>query len=86
MTSHEWCCTHYFNQRLAQNANLVFHQSGSDAIVLYDKMPASALRNSPTATMQEAALCEQIDLCIPGLPEIPHTEDEKAKKHFSYPA
>ena len=47
MTRHEWCCTHYFNQRLAQNANLVFHQSGSDAIVLYDKMPANALRNFP---------------------------------------
>ena len=60
--------------------NLVFHQHSSDATVLYDKMPANALRNSPTAPLQEAALCEQIDLCIPGLPEIPHTEDEKAKK------
>ena len=36
-------CTYDFNLRLSQNANLVFHPSGSEAIILYDKMPASAL-------------------------------------------
>ena len=55
-------------------------------------MPASALdkvvtcagevmfeRNLPTASKQEATLCEQIDLCILGRPEIPNTEDGKRK-------
>ena len=36
-------CIYYFSQRRAQNANLVFHHSSSDATVLYDNMPASAL-------------------------------------------
>ena len=34
--------TYHFNLRRAHNSNLVF-QSGSDAIILSDKMPASAL-------------------------------------------
>ena len=36
-------CIYYFNLRRAQKANLVFHPSCSDALVLCDNMPASAL-------------------------------------------
>ena len=36
-------CIYHFNLRHAQDANLVFHRSSSDAIILYDNMPASAL-------------------------------------------
>ena len=95
----EWCpdhdCICYFNQRLAQKAYLVFHKSSSDAVVVYDKIPASALtftgedlfeRKSPSATKQEATPYEQIVQRILGLPEIPNTEDENAEKHFSLPA
>ena len=86
-------CIDYFNLRLAQNANLIFHPSGSDAIILYDNMSVSALdnvdtfagevlfeRKSPTATMQEAIPCEQIDLRTPAKPEIPNAKDEKAEE------
>ena len=33
--------------------------------------------------MQEATLCEQIDLRILGRPEIPNSEDEKSETHIS---
>ena len=36
-------CIHYFKLRGTEDANLIFHQSSSDAIILYDKMLASAL-------------------------------------------
>ena len=36
-------CNDCFNLRLAPDANLVFHQSSSDAIIAYEKKPASAL-------------------------------------------
>ena len=37
-------------------------------------------RKSPTANMQEAIPCEQIDLRKPAKPEIPNTEDEEAEE------
>ena len=85
-------CIYHFNLRHAQNENLVFHESSSDATILYDNMPASALdkvvsfegevlleKKSRTATMQEASPSEQIDVRTPGRPEIARTEDEKAE-------
>ena len=58
-------------------------------MILYDNMPAHTLekevtfacdvmfeRKSPTATMQEAARFEQIDLRIFGRPVMPNTRDE----------
>ena len=70
------CC---FNLRRAQNANLVFHQSGSDVICLYDYMSASTLdkvvtlagevvfeRKAPISTKPEANSGERIDLRISG--------------------
>ena len=72
-------CISFFNLRRGQDANLVFHQSSSDAIMLYDSMPASALdkvvtfagevlfqRNSPTSIKPMATLGDRIDLCISG--------------------
>ena len=52
MTNQEWYCTntviahdciYYFFLRRAQDANWVFHQSGSDAVILYDTILARAL-------------------------------------------
>ena len=34
---------YHFNLRGSRDTNLVFHQSGSDAIILYENMPACAL-------------------------------------------
>ena len=88
-------CIYYFNLRRAQNANMVFHQSSTDAIILFENMPASVLdkvvtfagevlyeRKSTTSIKPEAAPGERIDLRISSQPEVPHTEDEKAENAF----
>ena len=75
-------CIRHFNLLRAQTANLVFHQSSSDAAILYEHTPASALdtvvtlaaenlfeRNpssSPTSIKPEATLGERIDFRISG--------------------
>ena len=72
-TDHD--CMYYFNLRRAQSANLVFHESCSDAIVLSDNMPASALdkvatfagevlfgRKPQTLNKAEATLADRIDM------------------------
>ena len=41
-------CIYYFNLRRTQDAHLDFHQSSSDAIVLHNNTPASALDNVVT--------------------------------------
>ena len=87
-------CIYYFNLQLTQHANLVFHQSSSDALVLYDNMPASALEkiatfagdvlfdSKPLTSIKPEATLERIDFRISGQPEVPHTKDEKAEKTF----
>ena len=35
-------CIYYFSLRRAQDTNVVFHESSSDAVTLYDDMPTSA--------------------------------------------
>ena len=72
-TDHD--CIWYFNLRRVQDANLVFHQSSSDAIIVYDNLRASALdkvvtfagdvlfvRKTQTLTKPEATLGDRIDL------------------------
>ena len=62
-------CIHHFILRGAQDANLVFHQRGIDAIILHDNTTASALekvvtcagevlfeRKTSTSTKPEATL------------------------------
>ena len=45
----EWFCTSkVIAQGRAQGANLVFHQRSSDAIIVYDNMPAIARNNIVT--------------------------------------
>ena len=45
-------CISSFNPRRVQDASSVFHQSSSDAIILYDNMPASALDKVVTLKVQ----------------------------------
>ena len=52
-------CIYHLNQRLAQTINLVFHQSISDATILRDNVPASAL--DKVVTFAGEVSCEQID-------------------------
>ena len=103
----EWYCTStvirpdhdcicYFNLRLAQNENLVFHQSSSDATNVYDSMPASALdmivalqakfysKGKPRLmTKPEATPGDRLDLCISGQLEEPQfAEREGDAKAF----
>ena len=72
-------CICYFSLRRAHAAKEVFHQSSSDAIVLYDNMRANALdkvltyagevlfeRKPWTLTKPEAILGERIELPISG--------------------
>ena len=69
---------YYFNLRRAQAANLVCHQSSSDAIILYDNMPADARDQVVTLQVKscskgkpEATPGDRIDLRISGQPEEP---------------
>ena len=93
-------CIYYFNLRRAQKANLVFHQSCSDAIVLCDNASKRTgqgchfcrrnfcSKGNPRlqSSQRRLTLREQIDLRIPGRPEMPRTADEKADKHFLFPS
>ena len=77
-------CIYHFSPRRAQDANLIFHQTGSDAIILYDNMPTSALGKvvtfagevlfewkPSTLTKAEATPGDRMDLRIPGQLEEP---------------
>ena len=88
-------CIHCFNLRRAQDANLVFHQSSCDAIILYDTMPASALdkvvtfarevifeRKPLTLTKPEATPGDRIYLPISGQPKEPHLLNDREVKSF----
>ena len=88
-------CICHFNLRRAQDTNLEFHQRGSDATVVHNNMPASALdkvvtfavevlceRKSPTSIETEATPGERIDLRKSGQSEIPHAQDVKAENTF----
>ena len=50
-------CIYHFNLRRAQGTNLEFHQRGSDATVVYNNMPASALDKIVTFAVE--VLCER---------------------------
>ena len=50
-------CIYHFNLRRAQDTNLEFHQRGSDATVVYNNMPASAL--DKVVTFAVDVLCER---------------------------
>ena len=78
-----------------ENVNLVLHQRNSDAIILYDNLPANASdrvvtfagdvlfeMKPATSIKREATPGERIDLRISGQPEGPHTQDDKAYKTF----
>ena len=88
---------HHFNffSRRAQDANLVFHHSSSDAIVLHDNMSAIALdmvvsfagdvsfeRKLPTLTKLEETPGDRIDLRISGQPEEPYQLNDKQARAF----
>ena len=88
-------CIQYFNPRRVRKRKSVLHQSGSDAIILYDNMPASALdkvvtfagevlfeRNPPTSIKPAATPGERIDLRTTGQPEVPHAQHEKSGKTY----
>ena len=79
----------------AQDANLVFRQSCTDAIILCDIMPASAMdnvvtfegevlfeRKPPTFTKQEATPRDRIDLRISGQSEEHFFLNEREAKVF----
>ena len=50
-------CIYHFNLRLAQIALLVFHQRGSEAIIFYDTMSASALHK---VSLLQAKSCSRL--------------------------
>ena len=92
-------CISYFNLRRAQDGNLVFHESSSDAIILYDNMSESALdkvvasasevsfeRKTPTSIKPEVTPGDRFDLRISGQPEEPYTLHERSKiiSHFQF--
>ena len=90
---HDCMCN--LSLRRAENANLVFHQRGSAAIILHDNMPESALDKVvtfagdvlfewklPTSIKPEVTLGERIDLRISAKPEVPETQVEKEETHF----
>ena len=73
----------------------VFHQGSSEAIILYDHMPVSALnkvvtfagkvlfeRHSPTSIKPDAAPRDRIDLRTSGQPEERETLNEKEAELF----
>ena len=73
-------CIYEFNLRLSQNANWVFFK-----FFLLVTFAGDVLfeRNSPTANMQEATLCEQIDLRVFGKPaQKLKTRKRKNVSHF----
>ena len=43
-------------------------------------------RNLPTSIQPEMTPGKQMELCISGQVEVPHTQDEKAEKHLLFPA
>ena len=81
---------YHFSPRRAQDANLILHQTGSDAIILYDNMPTSALGKvvtfagevlfewkPSTLTKAEATPGDRIDFRISGQLQEPCPMNEK---------
>ena len=106
----ELCCTNNviaqimivfvtsLNLRRAQSANLRIYQSSSDAIILYDTMPASApdkvvtfagevvferaFSCLPTSIKPRATPGERLDLRTSSQPEEPFSRNEKEANTF----
>ena len=57
---------HYIGLRQAQDANFIFHQSGSDAIILHDNVPANVL--DKVVTFAGEVLFERTSLPPPPSP------------------